>query len=383
MPEAVPASEDLPTGVLQAFRYDNNGVNDATTPYILHVHGWNMERWEKDRYAETAYKRLYWQGYQGRFGSFRWPTRDKFGGNSAVENYFDAVVFPQHYDNSEFNAWKSASRLRDLLVKLNARHPNQVHLLAHSMGNIVAGEALRLAGNSQVVNAYVASQAAIPAHVYDGTIAGAANLLNFTYNNPSIPDGFEPEAGAYGPATPNIYGNYLAGNSAAAGRRVNFFNPNDYALAPNAWQFNQVLKPDNAPFRASYRFHGTPHDGLARYTPGSVDDVPPYSSFGRYDLGSTVISYLPVNSDRYEIMAFAAEARSKAMGSLAVGTLNDSINLTDPAEAIWPADTQDQAPNQYSRHKWHSAQFRSTYMRQQGYWRILLGADGFNLSNNP
>jgi hypothetical protein len=38
-----------------------------------------METWEKDRYAETAFKRLYWQGYQGRFGSFRWPTGNNFG----------------------------------------------------------------------------------------------------------------------------------------------------------------------------------------------------------------------------------------------------------------------------------------------------------------
>ena len=34
----------------------------------------------KDRFAETAFKRLYWQGYQGRFGSFRWPTDYGFNG---------------------------------------------------------------------------------------------------------------------------------------------------------------------------------------------------------------------------------------------------------------------------------------------------------------
>ncbi len=33
----------------------------TNTPYILYVHGWNMEPWEKDRFAESAFKRLYWQ----------------------------------------------------------------------------------------------------------------------------------------------------------------------------------------------------------------------------------------------------------------------------------------------------------------------------------
>ena len=54
---------------------------DTNTPYILFVHGWNMAPWEKDRFAETAFKRLYWQGYQGRFGEFRWPTDFGFQGH--------------------------------------------------------------------------------------------------------------------------------------------------------------------------------------------------------------------------------------------------------------------------------------------------------------
>ena len=34
---------------------------------------------EKDQFAETAYKRLFWQGYRGRFGVFEWPTTYGFG----------------------------------------------------------------------------------------------------------------------------------------------------------------------------------------------------------------------------------------------------------------------------------------------------------------
>ena len=66
------ASDDgYPAGV-PAFQYPL--PQTANTPYILHVHGYNMALWEKDHFGETEFKRLYWQGYQGRFGVFRWPT---------------------------------------------------------------------------------------------------------------------------------------------------------------------------------------------------------------------------------------------------------------------------------------------------------------------
>src|SRR5207247_2339523 len=64
------ASEELPAGV-PPFHYSPPG--DTNTSYILLLHDYDLPTWKKDRYAETAFKRLYWQGYQGRFGLFRWP----------------------------------------------------------------------------------------------------------------------------------------------------------------------------------------------------------------------------------------------------------------------------------------------------------------------
>jgi hypothetical protein len=129
------AVEGLTNG-MTAFQY---GPPESTnTPYILFVHGWNMKTWEKDRFAETAFKRLYWQGYQGRFGFFRWPTDNGFDG------LWDAITDRRNYDNSEFNAWKSAPMLSSFLrTNLNAQYLERVYLMAHSMGNVVAGEALR------------------------------------------------------------------------------------------------------------------------------------------------------------------------------------------------------------------------------------------------
>jgi hypothetical protein len=364
---ATNASEGLPAGV-PAFRYSHNGGSDTNLPYLLYVHGWNLEQWEKDRFAEAAFKRLYWQGYQGRFGVFRWPTYNKFG--DLGESWNNPITDSLNYDKSEFNAWRSAEGLRRKLVNLNGKYPGHVYVLAHSMGNVVAGEALRLAGNSQLVNTYVASQAAVPAHVYD---AGVTNpfLINFIYDHPSLPGGTHN----YGPDTPNIYGNWLAGNSAAVGRRVNFFNTNDYALQTPRWEFNQIVKPDEgAGFDIfNYFFDGFPYDLTENYTQGNPDDNSPWNHFGK---NNAIIDIVTNIVGRYEIMAFAAEARSRALGRTpSVATLDGNLNLAD----VWATDPQNNVPDQFSRHKWHSAQFRSTIMKQQNYWRQLLGNQGFDI----
>ena len=322
-----------------------------------------MKTWEKDCFAETAFKRLYLQGYQGRFGVFRWPTDNGFNG------LWDAITDRRNYDRSEFNAWQSASLLSAFLsTNLCATYPGHVYLLAHSMGNVVAGEALRLA-TSRIVNTYVASQAAVPAHTYDGTIA----QYSFSYLGLS-----------YGPHTPNIYSNWFTPNGLGAGRKINFYNTNDYALQRPRWELNQLLKPDQATTLGwTYLFDGAPHDNIQSYTPGAPDDTPPWDWFQK-EKGYSRIFFNIVSSptDRYEVMSYAAQSRSTALGRTpAVGNLNGNVELSRSAPTrIWPPDPDDQGANQYSRHKWHSAQFRSTNMRQKGYWQTLLSEEGFNIT---
>ncbi len=109
---AIKATDGLSNGV-SAFQYPP--PQNTNTPYILFVHGWNMQVWEKDRFAETAFKRLYWQGYQGRFGEFRWPTFAGFPVNEFQWEAFDL----RNYDNSESNAWASGVGLLNKLNDLN------------------------------------------------------------------------------------------------------------------------------------------------------------------------------------------------------------------------------------------------------------------------
>ena len=325
---------------------------DPNSPYILFVHGWNLQTWEKDRWAETAFKRLYWQGYQGRFGEFRWPTDNGFKGT------WQQLVTSQkdNFDKSEYNAWQSGLGLLVQLQSLNSQFPNDVYLLAHSMGNIVASEALRLS-NTQVVNTYVASQAAVTAHTYDGSLPNSL----FTSTTPT---------------TPNIYGNWFAGvNGHGALRAINFYNVNDYALSIAHWGYDQQLKPDASVLEnGSLWFYG--------YN-GSASDPPPWNNFYRVSYPSigriyVALDIVNLRINLYEAMAYAAQAYTTALGATpGVNNIAQNVDLG----TIWPPDTNPNFQNDpFGEHFYHSAEFRGDTILEWNYWNTLLfQQSGFNI----
>ena len=352
---AIIAKNDLPDPTQLPFQYTQ--PQDTNTPYILLVHGWNLETWNKDRWAEAAFKRLYWQGYQGRFGEFRWPT-----GNGFIGTWAQLLANPGQKDNfdaSEYQAWQSAQGLLNKLMDLNAEYPGHVYMLAHSMGNVVAGEALRLAGTNQIVNTYVASQAAISAHTYDTTIA------NYSFYYPPW---------SLAADSPNIYGNWFADNNGGgAGQIISFYNTNDYALQRSAWQRDELLKPDQLVLEGSsvwdYKYNGSPNDPA------------PWNNFYKQN----DVTYATVNFDivgnlanRYEVMGYAAQSYTTALGATPnVGNLTRSLNLI----AVWPSP--DPLGKNYTSHFYHSAEFRGNTVLEWGYWNTLLFSSqfGFNIVN--
>ncbi len=305
-------TERGPAGI-PAFIYPT--PTDTNTPYILLVHGYNMKPWEKDRFAETAYKRLYWQGYQGRFGMFGWPTAQ------------NAVQFGA----SELQAWQSAPGLLSKLKNLNTNYPGHVYLAAHSLGNVVAGEALGLAGSTPVVNTYVAMQGAVSAHAYDPSTA-AYNL------------------GVYFDGAPDCYAYYWTNGapcyfngSAGAGRYVDFFNTNDWALSI-AWLTFQDAKPA---LNHGYSYTA----GVGTY----------YKNFGATEL------FFP--GDRYQLFANFIQSRSYALGMQpnVGGPFATARQVNLPS--IWPPDPLN---NGYRAHIYHSAEFRSDNPSRWLFWDTLL-----------
>ena len=215
--------------------------------YVM-LHGWEMAPEWKAVFAKTAVKRLYWEGYRGEIVAFDWPTFN----NAEVPKI---SIFPESmastYNASEFQALRSG---RALMNFLSTRRPDKTHLIAHSMGNIVAAEALRqwsrVSPNPLVKN-YVAMEGAISAGAYGATVSGGVPSA-MDVSLPISYGGYDLSSlGDYqisGPL-PDLYSNfqgspYMAGTTGAAGTWINFFNTQDSATN-QSWRANNLLKVIN------------------------------------------------------------------------------------------------------------------------------------------
>ena len=328
LPLARPAGEDLPPGVVP-FEYPYSYAQDTNKSYALFVHGWNLDRYQRDRFAETAFKRLYWQGYQGRFGSFRWPTWYNFPFRGMEGGGFDL----DNFDNGEFQGWQSGQTLRRLLTRLHNRYPGQIRLFAHSQGNIVAGEALRIA-TQPLVAVYAAMQAAVAAHDYDPL--APVRKIPFIYES----------------GTPNLHANYWKPGDPSyfhvvpgASRFVNFYNPMDWALG--WWAVDQDMKPNREFIFDQGRGEFRGRDG------------------GQFRT-------LELPKDTYSLFAYCVESRCLALGAQAGvrGVFDTTAEvLLDPTFEFG------------DKHQGHSAQFRSTNMKRAPFWNELIRI--FKVKPNP
>ncbi len=364
----------LPDGVATPFRYtpaapglsvpgDTNG-----NKYILFVHGWNMSPWERDVFAETMLKRLYWQGYKGKFGAFQWPT--------SYTSFDPDTLFI--FDTGEYVAYYAANALENRLKALrNTYGSGNLFLFTHSQGGVVGSEALRLAtqrGDGQLVNTFVPSQAALAVHTYDPSQSTPGSFFG-TSRNLTDSSLISFSAGlTAGPTTPNVYPGWYGNNTGnSAGSTVNFFNTADYALSRGVWETDQALKPDQ--FAEASDVHGAPGHGAPYAFTGNYSATPVLDDFVHDYNGTAGLSLHLANgtslNDQYEIFAFAAEARSRALGASNISTnVTSSLDLQD----VWPADPL--TDHDYHTHPWHSAPFRFDNMTNAGYWHALLDTLG-------
>jgi len=279
-------------------------------------------------FTETIFKRLWWLGYKGRVGSFQWPTLGWL-----------------HFDRSEIRAWHSAEALKNLIGALNLSNPGNVRIIAHSQGNVVASEALRLSSSN--INSYIATQAALSGHSYDNSIDNYWT-------------GYE---------TPNVYGYYYSGVPAdlgdppivpyfddipsKVGRIFRYYNEDDWAL--NLWKINNQMKPD-------FNYYFSDLDG-------NIDTYGPWDRF-YYDspaFGDERDLVFP--DDRYEIFARCAESRSFALGAVPaeVSVFTEERNLMSE---------MGYEDNHYS----HSREFRSNIVDEREYWKRVVR--DFDVTNN-
>ncbi|MCL1894700.1 MAG: alpha/beta fold hydrolase, partial [Holophagaceae bacterium] len=324
--------------------------------YILFVHGWNVPDWEKDRWAETVYKRLYWQGYRGHVGCFQWPTYEEDW--SLLNVLSDKPIVT--YNKSEYRAYQSGRALARRLEKLVA-DGKKVHIIAHSMGNVVVGQALKEMdpSNGKVQN-YIATQAAISAHMYDNRVpemsgfgqgpGKTSNLFGFFY-------GDEINYRPYLRSVPEK----------VEGNMYNYYNVEDFAL--NAWIANNWTKPWQPDlnlgfFVSSITTYSCKKENayIDIYVPGNeafYRHLTIYSPF--LPLPFTSKTQLQLGENTFEIFAHCVVSRSAPLGAVA-----DNVRGFEPGLDLRERFGFDGA------HYSHSKQFRSNIAAERNYWRQVL-----------
>jgi len=369
-----------------AFQYDDADKYFNKDQYLLYVHGWNMDAFDKDSYASTAYKRMWWNGYTGKIGMLRWPTA--CGSKDIIESLWDA----QHYDRSEMAAWQTGDILATWLPTLSQRnHGAAIDMIGHSMGNVVVSNALlriRERGQSAVVGTYIASQAAVPGRLFapngesDGCRSWPAPILGWN--------------------TPEVYKTGLLADVRNNLRVANFHNSNDLALSRDISGLNQALKPDSGRggyvggpngyeadepvFRDRFFYHTRRHvDEIDTRSPEYVNiylwsgDVVSQDALDTFVFKGFIPEAKYANTySRYYTMAYLSESRNYPLGACFQMSMPraSSVDL----QALWPIPdtkmlpTSESSTNDYSGHRWHSGQFRMTMPEQKAYWKKVIEA---------
>jgi hypothetical protein len=304
--------------------YDN--ASDEENQALVFVHGWRLSPEGASNFAESMFKRLWWQGFKGRFVAVRW--------NTYWTNAFEDVpgfgqplnAYLSRFDDSEHNAWYAGQGLKSVVNGLPPHY--QKCVVAHSMGNIVAGAALL---NGMQVNNYALLHAAVPASCYDENSQLQQSPTSRTYAignvplwNTRTPDDDE------GSITRGLA--YRGRLRTVSGNLVNFYLDNDRATV-YAWELNNALKPDSGFF----------------YSRNEVDG----SRIWKNESGIR-----RALEESYEAMPYADQSWSKCVGadSRTGGAITSHVDL-NAAFAF-----QDE----------HSAEFNLSIQRVQPFYRELL-----------
>ncbi len=313
---------------------------DEEKNVIVYVHGINgpgsqdieYQGWMSD--SETIFKRLWHQGFKGRFAAFKWLAL--------------TPAFPFRFNESEYRAWKCGQGLAHFLSGLPSDY--QRNLYSFSQGAPVCGAALSVYGAS-VAN-YVMTQAAVPAGCYD-TSPVINNYDLFAKREPQSPT---PDT------TEDLgYRGYLSSLN-VSGAVVSFFNTVDYALKTGeelgqniSWEANELDYKPNANL------------GLLGHRTYAYDFGPrsnPYPVGQRCFLRDV---YAPFNqrqlTDIHESMSFVARPRSEAAGVSAsvAGRITGRYNVGPGSPSAFDRDSSD-----------HGGQFSRRIQRLQPYYENLL-----------
>lgn len=285
---------------------------------FVFVHGWRMRPFERRHFANTAFKRMYWNGFKGNMVLFSWPTEWWDPGLKGLALNPSQV---QNYDRSELQARRSSATFLNLLRDFrNDIDDSEIYVLAHSMGNVVVSETLRRAAsnglNEEIADIYFASQAAEVASAYNPAVANLPSVYSYSprlgiRRIDKVPDKYSFSGGMVHQRDPEddserynwlkddtIAAHYYAGISDVSGRIINIFNSADYAL--DKWEINQALKPN----------YGWKYLGTANTDGSEIED-----SFCRGTFTCDTALFWGSRDHNYQILSQIVQAQSSALGA--------------------------------------------------------------------
>jgi hypothetical protein len=263
--------------------------------------------------ADTTFKRLYRLGYKGRFYAFHWPT---FNGENNGINPADLFVpGGTTYNPSEYRAWLSGPALASFV---NSLPGSNKYLMAHSMGNVVAGSGLRA---GMRITRYALCNAAVAAMAYD------QNIVDFNYETPDT-DSDQPTRATFG----------LANKLNPSGTKlINFGLPADFAL--DQWNANNEFFKPQPRVSANYFYR-------------------PLNSPGRKLTYEGLVTVRVVTSVA-EAIGYVTQSRSAAEGTKQSisGSINAVVNMGSGGFGFGTE---------------HSAEWEFNMQRTYPFWREIL-----------
>lgn len=381
-----------------------DGVKSTRDKVIVFIHGYRLPPWERQTFAETALKRLYWQQFGGRMLLVSWPTE-------YVATDFGQAFNPRNYDRSEWVARTVGAKfLPAVITSLNGRfntNSTNITVLCHSMGNIVLAEAVRAMNGASVANTYIALQSADVAAAYRFSAAPLTKsdlidsvvLANLQRIQPeaTLADAIAPDLYRYDaprsqraeivrprvPASPDLTlrvdGLPLQRAIARAfKKRITAYNEIDVATA-GAWYTNMYYRATGAG-DIGYIYNQL---AIAQTTPPLFKDnwvVFANANSRPPTVPTTLISGInqPIPwatgtpDERAAILAFMTPARSRAVGADPT-MAQASSGLAGSEEGIFTKAINCQSGYQYTEGPYyHSGEFNYTIGRNFVFWAEIL-----------
>ncbi len=204
--------------------------------YVVFVHGYNVNVDQAFESNAELYKRLWWSGYRGNFIGFTWHGDEFDPLRHSCPEPLSVICAARFFPNMQ-NAFQTSPRLRDFLVQTIqgtwGASADNVYLIAHSLGNLVALDSLRLhsVDNNGERIPIVRNMVSIEAAVWSETFRPQASfefdsVLDLEYTEDDLKRNswsfwFNQVDSPVSNAVQNFFNSYVFFDEALVGMRIN------------------------------------------------------------------------------------------------------------------------------------------------------------------